>query len=297
VPGDTVTVGLKPPTEAGVALQGTCPSGATFQITSSSATDGDGYATACPSFTPSDSTTDISVQKVPVRSLTVTGPADRPGLFGIAILSAPPGGSNVTRTVCTDLTKACTATFPAGGNVIAGFKPPSEGTLVGTCPGTGSAFTVTAASYTDDSGYHFPCPQSITPTVNSTTLSVQYVAPPPPPPPPSTVTVTVTGPCYGVSCDDTQLAYAYGVKVGDSVCTNSAVACSATVAAGSPIRIGIQPPTGSPGGWNVFPGACPGGGGGFSITTLSGPLEGGYVFEPCLTFTPGANTTISVGRS
>ena len=185
VPGDTVTVGLKPPTEAGVALQGTCPSGATFQITSSSATDVDGYATACPSFTPSDSTTDISVQKVTVRSLTVTGPADRPGLFGIAILSAPPGGSNVTRTVCTDTTKACTATFPAGGNVIAGFKPPSEGTLVGTCPGTGSAFTVTAASYTDDSGYHFPCPRSITPTVNSTTLSVQYVAPPPPPPPPT----------------------------------------------------------------------------------------------------------------
>jgi len=296
VPGDTVTVGLKPPTEAGMALQGTCPSGATFQITSSSPTDGDGYATACPSFTPSDSTTDISVQKVPVRSLTVTGPADRPGLFGIAILSAPPGGSNVTRTVCTDLTKACTATFPAGGNVIAGFKPPSEGTLVGTCPGTGSAFTVTAASYTDDSGYHFPCPRSITPSVNSTTLSVQYVAPPPPPPPPSTVTVTVTGPCYGVSCDDTQLTYAYGVKVGDSVCTNSAVACSATVAAGSPIRIGIQPPTGSPGGWNVFPGDCPGGGR-FSITTLSGLLEGGYVFEPCLTFTPGANTTISIGRS
>jgi hypothetical protein len=30
-------------------------------------------------------------------------------LFGIAILSAPPGGSNVTRTVCTDLTKACPA--------------------------------------------------------------------------------------------------------------------------------------------------------------------------------------------
>ena len=185
VPGDTVTVGLKPPTDAGVALQGTCPSGATFQITSSSATDVDGYATACPSFTPSDSTTDISVQKVTVRSLTVTGPADRPGLFGIAILSAPPGGSNVTRTVCTDTTKACTATFPAGGNVIAGFKPPSEGTLVGTCPGTGSAFTVTAASYTDDSGYHFPCPRSITPTVNSTTLSVQYVAPPPPPAPPT----------------------------------------------------------------------------------------------------------------
>jgi hypothetical protein len=296
VPGDTVTVGLKPPTEAGVALQATCPSGATFQIISSSATDVDGYATACPSFTPSDSTTDISVQKVPVRSLTVTGPADRPGLFGIAILSAPPGGSNVTRTVCTDTTKACTATFPAGGNVIAGFKPPSEGTLVGTCPGTGSAFTVTAASWTDDSGYHFPCPQSITPSVNSTTLSVQYVAPPPPPPPPSTVTVTVTGPCYGVSCDDTQLTYAYGVKVGDSVCTNSAGACSATVAAGSSIRIGIQPPTGSPGGWNVFPGDCPGGGR-FSITTLSEPLEGGYFFEPCLTFTPGTNTTISIGRS
>jgi hypothetical protein len=292
VPGDTVTVGLKPPTDAGIALQGTCPSGATFQITSSSATNVDGYATACASFTPSNSTTDISVQKVPVRSLTVTGPADRPGLFGIAIVSAPP----VTRTVCTDTTKACTATFPAGGNVIAGFKPPSEGTLVGTCPGTGSAFTVTAASWTDDSGYHFPCPQSITPSVNSTTLAVDYVPPYVPPPPPSTVTVTVTGPCYGVSCDDTQLAYAYGVKVGDSVCTNSAVACSATVAAGSPIRIGIQPPTGSPGGWNVFPGDCPGGGR-FSITTLSGPLEGGYVFEPCLTFTPGANTTISIGRS
>lgn len=292
VPGDTVTVGLKPPPDAGIALQGTCPSGATFQITSSSATNVDGYATACASFTPTAATTAISVQKVPVRSLTVTGPADRPGLFGIAIVSAPP----VTRTVCTDTTKACTATFPAGGNVIAGFKPPSEGTLVGTCPGTGSAFTVTAASWTDDSGYHFPCPQSITPTVNSTTLSVQYVAPPPPPPPPSTVTVTVTGPCYGVSCDDTQLTYAYGVKVGDSVCTNSAGACSATVAAGSPIRIGVQPPTGFPSGWNVFlvdvPGGAP-----VSITTLSGPLEGGYYFDPRLTFTPGANTTLSVGRS
>ena len=68
VPGDTVTVGLKSPTDAGMALQGTCPSGATFQITSSSATDVDGYATACPSFTPSDSTTDISVQKVPVQA-------------------------------------------------------------------------------------------------------------------------------------------------------------------------------------------------------------------------------------
>jgi hypothetical protein len=112
----------------------------------------------------------------------------------------------VTRTVCTDLTKACTATFPAGGNVIAGFKPPSEGTLVGTCPGTGSAFTVTAASWTDDSGYHFPCPQSITPAVNSTTLTVDYVPPyvppptedPPVDPPPCRGPLSVgpaTGPC------------------------------------------------------------------------------------------------------
>jgi hypothetical protein len=33
------------------------------------------------------------------------------------------------------------------------------------------------------------------------------------------------------------------------------------------------------------------------VSHLSEPLEGGYVFEPCLTFTPGTNTTISVGRS
>lgn len=68
VPGDTATVGLKPPTDAGMALQGTCPSGATFQITTSSAIDADGYATACPSFTPTDPTTDISVQKVPAQA-------------------------------------------------------------------------------------------------------------------------------------------------------------------------------------------------------------------------------------
>ena len=205
VPGDTVTVGLKPPTEAGVALQGTCPSGATFQITSSSVVDDSGYATACPSFTPTDSTTDISVQKVPVQSFTVTGPVDRLGLFGVTIVSAPPGGSNVTPTVCTDTTKACTATFPQGGSVAAGFKPPSEGTLVGTCPGAGWAFTINAASLTDDSGYHFPC-LSFTPTETSTTLTVSYEPPyvPPPtedppvdPPPycPASSVGPATGPC------------------------------------------------------------------------------------------------------
>jgi hypothetical protein len=205
VPGDTVTVGLKSPTDAGMALQGTCPSGATFQITSSSVVDDSGYATACPSFTPTDSTTDISVQKVPVQSFTVTGPVDRLGLFGVTIVSAPPGGSNVTPTVCTDTTKACTATFPQGGSVAAGFKPPSEGTLVGTCPGAGWAFTINAASLTDDSGYHFPC-LSFTPTETSTTLTVSYEPPyvPPPtedppvdPPPycPASSVGPATGPC------------------------------------------------------------------------------------------------------
>ena len=204
VPGDTVTVGLKPPTDAGVALQGTCPSGATFQITSSSATDVDGYATACPAFTPTQVSTTLSVQKVAVRSFTVTGPADRLGLFGITIVSAPPGVVNVTRTVCADTTKACTATVPQGGNIVAGFKPPSEGSLVGTCPGAGSAFTINAASYTDDSGYNFPC-LSFTPTETSTTLTVNYVPPyvppptddPPVDPPPcrSSSVGPATGPC------------------------------------------------------------------------------------------------------
>lgn len=285
VPGDMVTVGLKSPTDARTALQGTCPNGATFQINQLSSTDDSGYAMACPSFTPTAATTAVSVQKVQVRSLAVTGPADRLGLFGIAIVSAPP----VTRTVCTDTTKACTATFPAGGNVVAGFKPPNEGSLVGTCPGTGLAFTITAASATDDSGYHFPC-LSFTPAETSTTLSVQYLAPPP-----STVTVTVTGPCYAVSCNDTLLAFAYGVKVGSTVCTDSAGSCSATVPAGSSIRIGIQPPP-LTGGWNILRGDCPGGGW-FSVSHLSEPLEDGYYFDPCLTFTPAASTTLAISPS
>ncbi len=292
VPGDTATVGLKPPTDAGMALQGTCPSGATFQITTSSAIDADGYATACPSFTPTDPTTDISVQMVPVRSFTVTGPAGRLGLFGVTIVSALPGGSNVTRTVCTDTTKSCTATFAAGGNVVAGFRPPSEGRLTGTCPGTSTAFTINAASSTDDSGYNFPC-LSFTPTDASTTLSVTYVTPPRPPRPPSTFTVTVTGPCYGVSCDDTRLNYSYGVKVGGTTCTNPSGACSSTVAPGSPTSVEIRPPLS--GQWNVLIGMCPGGGG-FSISPLS-PVDGEGYATACPSFTPEGNATIAVNSS
>ena len=293
VPGDAVTVGLKPPTDAGTALQGTCPSGATFQITSSSPTDVDGYATACLSFTPGDPTTDISVRKVQVRSFTVTGPADRLGLFGITIVSAPPGGSTVTQTMCTDTTKACTATFPAEGNVVAGFKPPSEGNLVGTCPGTTTAFSINAASSTDDSGYHFPC-LSFAPTEESTTLSVAYVAPPPPPP--STWTVTVNGPCVVGYCDDTMRARSFEVKVGSTVCTNSAGACSATVDRGSQISVGIKPPAGYPG-WNAFLGDCPGSSG-FGVYVGSNPVDAdGYYFPSCLTFTPVADATVTLRAS
>lgn len=200
VPSDAVTVGLKPPTDAGTALQGSCPNGATFQITQTSSIDDYGYATACPAFTPTQRLTTLSVEKVQVRSFTVTGPADRLGLFGIMIVSAPPGGSTVTRTMCTDTTKACTATFAPGVSVVAGFRPPSQGTLVGTCPGTTTAFSINAASSTDDSGYHFPC-LSFTPTETSTTLTVNYVPPyvPPPPvdPPPcrSSSVGPATGPC------------------------------------------------------------------------------------------------------